>query len=651
MRRKPTVRLSPNRHQPQPAQVAAIRRLLDANDHESAIRKLEALVRQFPEHGGLRQLLVEALDRGRGPRAAALVAFDWAESRPNSLPAQEALFHFAVTLDHLALADRVATQLRAIGGDPQGFPLPPALKATLLEQPDGTSATAEDMVRFDIGKLHFEGQDFASALRWLEGVDVPPARNNYALALFHLGRVDEALAAFLAGWQRDAANLFALSWAVRLRLYQGDDTGSLGLTTPLAAATARRLDDAYPQLDALLLLQQDHAAWEAFQRSVHTEWFDWNRGLGSALLHHFGACAASRLGKVAEAERLWRAALEKEADFGPAVENLEHLEDDPASAAFPAVVELHQAFPLTWKQSLLAARTEPSTALAALSASNRYLEALYRSGVKTLRGLVAFVLRYRAKHSDTQAAECLKGLVRLPIGTREERFEILKFLQQEEILGRKESVDYWDGKQLRQVRVLNTEITRDPKPSDLPEDLDRLLSESIELFNQNEMDEAEGKLKAILEQVPDHPVVLGNLSAIYSSTGRPAEAVALLRQVVAQHPDYLFARCNLAVTRILDGDLEEATALLDGLTEREQLHIQDAFVLYGAMAMLAKAKGEPESALALIKSLETMAEDEDGKRRLAHAKRLLTRLDPPGDFVGLLKSLVRSRPISGRRKR
>jgi hypothetical protein len=66
------------------------------------------------------------------------------------------------------------------------------------------------MVCFDIGKLHLEGQDFAGTLRWLEGVDIPPARNNRALALFHFDRVGESLDAFLSNWQRDPANLHAL---------------------------------------------------------------------------------------------------------------------------------------------------------------------------------------------------------------------------------------------------------------------------------------------------------------------------------------------------------------------------------------------------------------------------------------------------------
>ena len=65
---------------------------------------------------------------------------------------------------------------------------------TLLKLADGTKTCVEDMERFDIGKLHLDGQDFAGALRWLDGLDLLPARNNRALALFHLSRIDDALA-------------------------------------------------------------------------------------------------------------------------------------------------------------------------------------------------------------------------------------------------------------------------------------------------------------------------------------------------------------------------------------------------------------------------------------------------------------------------
>ncbi|MEA3274187.1 MAG: tetratricopeptide repeat protein [Pseudomonadota bacterium] len=651
MPKKPAKKKSQTKPRPEPGQIKAIERLLEDEDYTGAVRRIKPLVQRFPDHGGLRRALVEALEQGEGPCSAGLAAFEWAERRPNSLPAQEALLYFAVALHHVMLADRTARRVRELGGDTPGFPVDPALKEGMLALPDGTLASVEDMERFDIGKLHLEGQGFAGALRWLEGVDLPPARNNRALALFHLDRIDEALDAFIASWQADPDNLFALGWTVRLRLYRGDDIGARGLCIPLTAATARRLDDALPQLDALLLLQQDQPAWDAFERSRDSEWFDLEAYISGAILRHFGACAASRLGRGADARRLWQAALEEEPNFIPASTNLGLFDRDGKAPSSPTVFDHRQALPITWTAALYAGSEVAASALDALTASNAYLEALYISGDQSLRILVRFLLKHRAEQANSEAVHCLKELARLSIGTKEERFGLLSFLREQGLIARDEPVEFWDGGQLRQVKVTGTEIYREAKDSGLPADLDALLGEAVVLQNDGRPEEAEARLNRILQRVPDHPVALGNLSAIRGMQGRPDEALRLLRQVVAQHPDYLFARCNLAKTLIVQGETDEAEHLLEGLADQERLHIQEVFTLYGTMAMLHKAKGEDDMAQSLLANLESMVEDEEDARRLAQVKRSIDLLDPGKRFKELLGALVKSGPKPNKRGR
>nr|MBS0021324.1 tetratricopeptide repeat protein [Gammaproteobacteria bacterium] len=637
---------------PEPAQLKAIERLLADEDYAGAVRRLKPLVQRFPDHSGLRRALVEALEHSEGRSAAGLAAFAWAQSRPNSLAAQEALFHFAVALNHLTLADHTARKVQELGGHTRGFPLDPQVKEALLVLPDGTRASVEDLERFDIGRLHLGAQDFAGALRWLEGVALLPARNNRAVALFHLDRIDDALNGLMASWQADAENLFALGWAVRLRLYRGDDAGARGLCTPLAAATARRLDDAIPQLEALLLLQQDELAWNAFERLTHSDWFGPGEDRTDAALRHLGACAASRLGKGADARRLWQEALEADADFGLARSNLGLFRREREAPAWPMVFDVHQALPMTWTAKLRGRQKEATEALDTLSAANAYLEALYLGGDEVLRPLIGFVLKRRAEQSDAQAVHCLRAFVRLPVGTREERFGLLSFLRSQSLLAPHEPVEFWDGEQLQEIRLTSTEIYREVKESDLPADVQPLFAEAIALYHEGRLEEAEGQLKTILQHAPDHPVVLGNLAAVHSSQGRHDEALRLLRQVVAQHPDYLFARCNLATNLIADGEIDEAEQLLSGLVDRERLHIQEAFALYGALAMLHTAKGDREAARSLLANLESMVEDEDDARRFENVKRVvIAQLTPAERLKGLLGALARRGPKPKKRRR
>jgi tetratricopeptide (TPR) repeat protein len=649
--RKPAKKKAQTKHRPDSAQIKAIERLLDDEKFKEAIRKIKPLVQRFPDHGGLHRALVEALEHGEGPRAAALAAFEWAERRPNSLPAQEALLYFANTLHHVMLADRTAGKVRALGGDAPGFPIDPALKTSMLVLADGSRTSVEEMERFDIGKLHLEGQDFAGTLRWLEGLNLLPARNNRALALFHLQRIEDALDAFMASWQADPENLFALGWAARLRLYRGDDAGARGLCTPLGAATARRLDDALPQLDALLLLRQDQLAWEAFQRARASDWVDHGKDLGGALLRHFGACAASRLEKGEDARRLWRESLEMKSDFKLAGVNLGLSEREGKAPAYPTVFDANQALPVTWTEALHVQKEEATAVLDALTASNAYLKSLHIGGDETLRTLIGFVLKHRVEQSDSDAVRLLKEFAHLPVGTKDERFGLLSFLRTQGVLARDEPAEFWDGTKLRQVKVTGTEIYREAKESDLPADLEVLLGEAIVLHNDGHIQEAEARLNTILQRVPDHAVALGNLAAVRSMQGRNEEALDLLRTVVEKHPDYLFARCNLAKTLIEDGEIDEAERLLDGLIERERLHIQEVFALYGSLAMLYRAKGEDTAAQSLLSNLESMVEDEDDERRFAQVKQSIARLDPGERFKGLLESILKTgaKPVKSRR--
>lgn len=632
---------------PNSAQLKAIDRLMDSGKLAEAEAKLKPLVKQFPKHGGLRQRGIEVSESLQGSAAAALSAYRWAEAQPNSLGAQETLFSYALKHGHLVLADRVARQILALGGSTKGFPLPPDARARLLRLPNGTEATAEQMVRFDLGKLLLESGDFESAIDRLEGVDLLPARNNLALALHHSGQTDAALSAFLRNWEDDTDNLFALGWAVRLRLYRGDEDGALGLCRPLAGAERpRRIDDALGQLNGLLLMRQNADAWEAFSRVRNADWLD-GSGHSDALLFHFGACAAARLGRVKDAKVLWKEALEAYPSLSIAEANLRAVEQDSGALAFPMVFDTGASLPISATDRL---RAHPEQALAELDATSLYLNAIYLNGDDGLRKLTTLILRHRAEQGDREAASMLKDFAGLAIGAREDRFTVLRFLRDKGLLAAGEPVKFWDGATHREIKMISTQITRDPVKSDLPDPLQERLEDSIEHINAGRNDKAEALLQQILERVPDHPVVMGNLAALRTRQRREDEARSLLERVVAKHPAYLFARCNLASLLIERGEFEGAKDLLAGLVDRERMHIQDHFALMGTVAKLHAAQGDMEAAQRFVDSLRGMIETEDERDRFEQIQRSVQRYASGG--LGDLRALfskLNQRP--GRRGR
>lgn len=649
MSKKPSRKKPTTKAKPDPAQLKAIERLLEQEDYQAAVRRTRALVKQFPTHGGLRRSLVEALHAAEGPSAAGLAAFDWAEQRRKSLPAQEILLYYAADLYLLALASRAARRIRELGGDLPGRV--PDLKdlQKLSHDTLGPGSSVEDLERFDIGQLHLTGQDLHGALRWLDGIEQPSACNNRGVALFHLQRVDEALAVFMDVWQAHPDNLFALSWAIQLRLYRGDESGALGLCTPLAKGVPIRLDHALPQIQVLLLMQQNEPALEAFRTAQDGGREEPATGQAGALLRHYGACAACRLGKRSEARRLWREALDIDSDLYLAQANLGELERAAEPPAFPQALEVQTLFPVRLVSILR--DLEQDAELDVVQASNAYLEAAYCSGDEVVRALASLPLKSRAGQGDSDAVRHLKAFARLPIGSKFERFGYLKFLREQDLMALDEPLQIWGDDGLTEVKLLSTIVDREPASSGLPKDLDALLSQSIELMQEGRTEEAEPLLKRLLERVPGHPIATSNLATLRQMQGRHEEVRPLLCQVAAEHPDYLYGRCNLARLLILEGELEEAQNLLHGLAERERMHVSDMFTLYATLAMLHMAKGDDTTAQRFLASLEPLVETEDDEQRLAQAGQLVSRAMPKGMFASILQRMATLSPHPGKGRR
>ena len=631
MPKKPTKTTPAKGRQPDPAQLKAIERRLSAGDFTGASERARALVERFPDHGTANRMLVDSLYQGGNKAAAALAAHQWTQHRPNSMAALETFFQIALEAKFELLAYLAGQRLVALGATVESNPPlnDPRILDEILHSPDGSKVTLDTMERFDIGRLHLQAQDFAGAVRILEGVEFTPARNNRAVALFHLGRSEEALTDALAAWQQDPGNLFALGLAVQLRLYRGDETGARGLAVPLAQPMARRLEDAQAQLAALLLIGEDQAAWEVFERSNQAPWIGEATGALEGLRLLFGGCAASRLGRGNQARTLWNKALAQHPGLVPARENLASLTREGEPPAYPMVFDLSQVVPLgalnAIRQGAAAGMDER---LKRLHISAAYLEAIYLSGEASVRAFASQLLKWRLDHPDPteaapdtrQAADVLLHLARLPIGTTDERLGFIGALRDHERLGPTETVQIWGKDGLQEVRTVATEITREPAPSTLPPDLQDRLEASILHLRAGRLAAAEADLQAILARCPDHQTAMGNLASLRAMQGRDQECRELLRRTIAAHPDYLFARVNLACYLTEDGALDEAQALLDGLVERPRLHIQEAFAVYGALAMLSRARGDEEAATNLIASLERMVEDEDDERMLKAAK-------------------------------
>jgi hypothetical protein len=60
---------------------------------------------------------------------------------------------------------------------------------------------------------------------------------------------------------------------------------------------------------------------------------------------------------------------------------------------------------------------------------------------------------------DRPSLTGLTDVRELPVGTEDKRFGFLRLLQEQGWIGPSYLIDYWDGKQLRQIKLINRVVT------------------------------------------------------------------------------------------------------------------------------------------------------------------------------------------------
>lgn len=271
----------------------------------------------------------------------------------------------------------------------------------------------------------------------------------------------------------------------------------------------------------------------------------------TAILTHLGACAAARCGELKRARQLWQEVDQASPGFVLAAEN-RSAAAATGETLLPAALEMHNALPghllgtLRTQMQAHGAKQAEKTLLQ-IDASNAYLRALAINGDGPLREGVILVLRHRVQQrANDELVAVLRELVRLPIGTPNDRFELLKALREAGRLGEDELVEFWDGDTMRSIKMFQMEVHREPTNTGLPDALVERLEDAQDDYNDHRYQDCESKLQPVLKVSPDQPQALMMLASIRHLAGRRDEAERLLRQAIEANPDYLLARCNLA---------------------------------------------------------------------------------------------------------
>jgi hypothetical protein len=217
------------------------------------------------------------------------------------------------------------------------------------------------------------------------------------------------------------------------------------------------------------------------------------------------------------------------------------------------------------------------------------------------------VLKHRALRGDAAARQAVVALLVGLGGPDGERTDLLRWLEEHGLHTPGDPVPLRAGASVRQIRLLNIRLSTEPRPSPLPKADQALLVRMLEAMRRGASAQAHALGLQLRDRHPDEPLVLVNLAAAKELMGEPlADRERLYREALALNPDYLFARCGLARCLAAEGRTDEARALIDGLMEREEMHVSEYRSLMLAQQAIALALGDTMGVRATEKGLREL---------------------------------------------
>ncbi len=480
-------------------------------------------------------------------------------------------------------------------------------------------------------------------------------RNNASMALFYLGRPAEAIAEAEKVLELDADNVPALANLIRFHYALGRQGEVEYYTERLAAQPlAAESGHVIRQLEGLTvggrfkevlrLLPQAQRRYE----DLHP------------LVELYAGIAAANLKRWKEAARHLQRAQELGLEH-PLLEPtlLAVLQRRPGPGQMDHYPALHY--------------TELAPEEAPLAAS-RIFEREHRRGQRDEEAWAEFLKRFPqavavAKqilylHSEPnlveaaiewlvslrtpEAVEVLREFALGQRGTEEARMRALESLQQLGVIEPDAEVEVWVGGERRQVRVQHIEVTEDIPRPDYPPAAWKAYEKAVAAHHAGNYKKAEREYQRMLKHAPNAKEAYNNLAVLYSAQGKHKEAEECLDRALEIDPLYSYPRVARALNALAQNDVDAAEAWLQPLTQRTRWHPVEYAYYLKALARVAIAKEEYDSAASSLKLVTELKPDDE------EAKELLRWLEEVKSFLelgDLLQARMRETTERYRRRR
>lgn len=592
--------------------LARARKLMQRGHFDDAIEHLYGLDSDHPGHVDIKAELCEAFIRAGYPGDARYIAEQAIADHPHAPRALRALILAEVNVDAPASAlAHLGAFLAEHPGDgwaSEARHLAARLEATVQQRAsdDGIDAGAAQVILAEHERaIQLVGSnDLAQARKAVAALARrAPHLAGAALALARAEWDDDRRSAAFeivrAVLARDPSSVGARALLVRFAFLEGNMAAAEAEAAPLRTADLAG-DDFTHAATAYSWLGDD----EAVLRCLDAATAAYGRGQGqppSALLEHLAAVAAARRGDLRRARSLWRSAAGRggATRLWVADDNLGDLSQPVAERhgpwAFGFDDWLGHRFSDELRAVMLAADDRKlERALRRLvgrrPALTRLVPAILDRGAPSLTELVIGCLTDGIIAADDAITAAVKAFVTGRRGSDDVRMQACQAGMAAGWLPSGEQEMWVNGRQTT-LLLMGFEIHGEPVGVHPPR-ITRLVQQGIKALHAGDLVRAEAQLQAALEARPDAPDIRHNVAVLRRTQGRIDEALAMVRDIHARHPDYLFARTLLASDAALHGRTAEANDLLMPLLRRPRLHIAEFRALAAAHIDVAKAEGD-----------------------------------------------------------
>ncbi len=421
-----------------------------------------------------------------------------------------------------------------------------------------------------------------------------PARNNLALSYFQLGSVDKAVHVAEETYQLAPENRFAEAALGKLRFLSGQETEANAMADQMLVDPPLEEDPLAAAVEFLSFLGRDEDIVKLSQAGLDKGLLD---PLCEGMVLHHLAVAQCRLGEEKTARRSWKKCLEAMPKHPGARENLADLKSGEGHApwAEPMAKWIPRALcdEIFDKQEEMCQEEMCQSAMGKTAgrlhlhrdhpAVAAILPAILDRGDPLGRELAIVMAT-----SDGSPAmlDALQQFAFSDRGPDSMRHKVLNTLREKNRLDSGPHRFYSRGN-WTEIQLFMAEIHWEIEES--APWVQELIGTGMEAMHCD-YSLAEESFQQILDKKPDHCGAAYNMCVVWLQRDGKAgkrRALARIKEIHKQFPEYLFAPIALATFATMEGDLDRASELLAPVLDRKRLHGSEATALFMAQGQIA----------------------------------------------------------------